>query len=104
LGSLNEDKNLGHAEMAGSCLWRPAVPVWAFSGEHASYPHAALALFVFGFWWGVNVKLARINELLHEVRQLVRYGPNLRDEQRGGGTSIMKSEARCRRRPIPGRE
>ena len=50
--------------------------LWAFFGEHESYPHAALALFIFGFWWDMNLKLTRINELVHEVKQLARDGPH----------------------------
>jgi hypothetical protein len=35
--------------------------LWAFYGEHESYPHAALALFIVAFWWQMNQKLNRIN-------------------------------------------
>jgi hypothetical protein len=50
--------------------------LWVFYGEHESYPHAALTLFIFAFWWEMNQKLNRLIDLVHEAKQLVRYGPS----------------------------
>jgi cbb3-type cytochrome oxidase subunit 3 len=46
--------------------------VWAFSSEHESYPHAAIGVLVFIFWWEMRGRLDRVQQSLDEANQRLR--------------------------------